>query len=208
MTNRLAGLLAAAVMLGTGATASAAVFNYAGLFTQCIGTCDSFAALGGPGGATNPVPSEVTGTIEINVAPGGAFTSADIVGFSFTVFNPGAVTEDPVFDAAGNLLNPTTTNPLPLGEMVATVNGSGTLAADGSFDSGTVQFVFTASPFSDNQGEITFDVVTGLGVLTILNGFIEVAEIQGDFTLVPLPGAVWMLLSALAGGLALGRRRA
>lgn len=99
------------------AGAGAAVYEYEGAFTFCISTCDSFSAFGGPGGATNPTPSIVTGTITINVEPGGTFETADLVGFDLEVFNEAA----PVVPYDGT--NVTLANPLPLNSAVAVAIG-------------------------------------------------------------------------------------
>ncbi|MFK8016389.1 MAG: choice-of-anchor D domain-containing protein [Gammaproteobacteria bacterium] len=200
MTGFVRARLAAFVILLSAAMwpapqSHADVFLFEGEIFFCLGTCDSFAALGGStGGAANTTNSIVTGEIDVPVQPDGSFSfsTTDGVPFLFSIENASAPPEDPVFapdpvctgQADGELCNPNTTNPLPLDSRVATVSGSGIVGADGNFESGTVQFVFTAAPFSNNQGEVTFDLSDSSAEGTIL-GVITFTRISGAF--VPAP---------------------
>ena len=156
-------------------------FAYDAEATLCSGTCDSFAALGGPGGALNPTPSELTGTVSIAAEPGGAFGFEDIgQDFGFEVVNAAAPMEAAIFAPdpdprcnnleAGALCNASTANPLPLSSDVAALRAEepmqgvvtgGTLDAGGDIDSGTLLFEFVQAPFDSNSAWVILDLTTG-----------------------------------------------
>lgn len=195
MSFRPAAPLALLLLLGSLAAPHAAaqtVYTYEGTFTLCIGTCNSFAALGGPGGSANTVPSVVTGSITINVGPSDTFVATDVQTFAFEIFNSGASAEAPMFDGMGNLTNPTTTNPLPLTPAVAQVTAaSGATDSLGRFTSGSIEVTFTAPPFSNNGAVVTFNLSDSTATGFLFGGavqFTAIAPLGNDtgFTL-PLP---------------------
>lgn len=178
------------VCFGGSVTAAAGNYSYWGGITTCLSNCDSFEALGGPGGASNAVPSEVSGTIWINA------TSSHTWGFDDTVddagaffggleiFNPAAPVESAIFApdpdvrcdglASGTLCNPTTANPLPLDSRVAEIRETattpsqtyatgGTTDATGGLDSGTLLFEFVVAPFNGDSTWLVLDLATGGG---------------------------------------------
>ena len=183
MTGRksfFALVLALAATAGA-TTASAATYNYTSTVTLCTGTCDSFDALA--------VGTTITGTIEIDVAPGGSFTDAEVGDFVFTVRNPGL----PV-SATGD---PTTDNPLILDSAagIAASNGSmGGTDGDGELNSGELLVQFLVPPFSSNEAFVIFDLTTGNGkvCLFFLNagcipGATESVNFDGFFSREPDP---------------------
>ena len=157
-------------------------YDYEGTATKCLGTCDSFASLGGPGGAMNETPSELSGSVEINAAPGGAFGFGDVnPDINFEVFNSNAPAEAAIFapDAdprcdgldPGTICNGTTANPLPLNSAVAALreenlnqgtSTGGVIDTNGDFISGTLLLEFIVPPFSNNSAWAVLDVGTGV----------------------------------------------
>jgi hypothetical protein len=210
-TKRVSALaLAGASLLAFAGTAGATVYNYSGVVTSCTPTCDSFAALA--------VGTEVTGQVQIETSPNGTWTFADVSpAFSYTVLNPNAPLEP--FDGT----NPTTANPLPLNELIApiretglTFTTGGTTDADNDLDSGFILHEFVVPPFSDNGAWVLFDLDSGIAQVCLfftslgcIPGATEVAVIQGDFTVapVPVPAALWLFGPAVLGLLGLRRRR-
>lgn len=163
------------------AAAEDRTYAYDGSATICTSTCDSFAALGGPGGSANTTPSELTGTVDINAPAGGSFGFADVdPNILFEVLNPGAALEAAIFAPdpdercdgldPGTLCNPTTANPLPLNSDVAELRESslqgtstgGVLDGNGDFVSGTLLLEFTQPPFSSNAAWAILDLGTGV----------------------------------------------
>lgn len=197
--------IAGAVMLGFGllaaSSANAALYNYTSTVTFCSGTCDSFAALS--------VGSTITGQIEINTTPGGSFGDADVGAFTFFVTNPAIPPSGPVGD-------PVNDNPLVLdsGLGIATSNGTvGMTDAANAISGGTMLIQFLVPPFSSNGAYVIFDLATGDGQVCLfyatagcIPGATEAVRFEGEFSLVPIPAAVWMFGSALVGLLGFRRR--
>ena len=65
ITKRISWLLPAAALLAMGLShqAGAGNYGYTGVFARCRAACDDIAAFGGPGGASNPVASGISGAI-------------------------------------------------------------------------------------------------------------------------------------------------
>ena len=176
--------------------ASADVFVYDGEIFFCTTTCDSFGALGGAtGGSGNTVNSVVVGSIDLPVQGDGSFSFGPGAGtaFSFTITTSAIPLADPIIgpaatcpppNQAGQLCNPTTVNPLPLSPSVATVEGSGMVAPDGTLMSGMLIFTFTVAPFSNNLAVVTFDLSDSSAEGTVF-GVVPFTRIQGAF--VPAP---------------------
>ena len=203
------GLLGMSLM-GFG-TASAAVYQFDGVVTLCTGTCDSFASL--------DVGTEVTGTWEIITTPGGSWGFADMGSFGAEVFNPGAAFEP--FDGT----NPTTANPLPLIPAVAPISASGgglttggTTDGNNELNSGTILHEFVVPPFNSNGAWVIFDIGAGgvaqaqvclfFSTAGCIPGATQAVVIDGQFSLIPVPAAVWLLGSAVLGLFGWSRRRA
>lgn len=207
--NIVAGGLLALGLLVAG-SANAALYNFSGVVTLCSGTCASFASL--------DVGTQVTGTWEINTTPGGAWSFADIGAFLAEVLNPGAPLEP--FNGA----NPTTANPLPLIPAIAPIVASGgglatggTTDAGNELNSGVILHEFAVPPFNSNGAWVIFNIGAG-GVAQAqvclffptagcIPGATQAVVIDGQFSLVPIPAAVWLFGSALLGFLGLARRR-
>ncbi|MEL7451595.1 MAG: CHRD domain-containing protein [Pseudomonadota bacterium] len=156
-------------------------YSYEGAATLCTGTCDSFESLGGPGGAINTTPSDLTGDVNITAAAGGSFGFDDIdPGYSFEVVNTAAPMEAAIFapDAdprcdgldPGALCNAPTANPLPLDPSIAALRADeptqgtttgGTIDGSGDIASGTMLFEFTQPPFNNNGAWVILDLATG-----------------------------------------------
>lgn len=195
-----------ACSLALGSAANAAVYNYSGVVTLCTGTCASFASL--------DLGTTLTGTVDINTTPGGAFGDADINAFTFQVLNPALPVSGPVGD-------PVNDNPLILdsGLGIAASNGTaGTTAADNEINGGQMLLEFLVPPFSSNGAYVVFDLATGSGQVCLffatagcIPGATQAVAFDGAFTLadavVPLPAAVWLFGSALLGVFGLGRRK-
>lgn len=172
-------LALALCLVGTHAV-HAVDYDYVGEATFCSGTCDSFAALGGPGNMNNPTPSDLTGTATIATSPSSAFTFADVdPNINFEVFNSNAPAENAIFAPdpdprcdgvdPGVLCNPTTANPLPLTSDVAALREGpeqglttgGTTDANNDLASGTLLLEFIVPPFNDNGAWAILDLATG-----------------------------------------------
>ena len=78
----LGAVLAISGLLGLSSTASAVTIDFSGSVTSCTPTCNSFAFL-----ATG---SELSGSVIFDDAAlaDGTWTGGDVLGLSFTVFNP------------------------------------------------------------------------------------------------------------------------
>ncbi|MFK8016561.1 MAG: VPLPA-CTERM sorting domain-containing protein [Gammaproteobacteria bacterium] len=201
--KRLKSIAAGAVLLAAG-SANAALYNYSSVVTLCTGTCDSFAALA--------VGTTITGQIEINTTAGGSFTDAEIGAFQFLVTNPALPVVPPVGD-------PVNDNPLVLDSVlgIAASNGSaGTTDGANELDSGELLIEFLVPPFSSNGAFVVFDLATGNGQVCMffssagcMPGATQAVAFEGSFELaaVPVPAAVWLFGSALAGFAGLRRRR-
>ncbi|MFK8015586.1 MAG: hypothetical protein AB8G17_09115 [Gammaproteobacteria bacterium] len=169
-------------------------FSYNGEVFFCTATCDSFGALGGStGGSSNSLNSLVTGSISIELEADGSFSldSNDSAPFDFEISTTAIPFEEPVIgpspscpppNEVGQLCNATTVNPLPLDNSVATVSGSG-MVQDGIFTSGTLTFVFTVAPFSNNGGVIEFDLATGEAEGTVFGGAVVFLLTAGTFSM-------------------------
>ncbi|MEM6639017.1 MAG: choice-of-anchor D domain-containing protein [Pseudomonadota bacterium] len=164
--------------------ARADVFVYSGEIVFCLGTCDSFAALGAAaGGSMNTTNSLVSGQLDIPVQPDGSFNfgeapppgpvgsfcsfvpSVPDIDFEFSISNAGA----PACPRPGvTSCSATEANPLVLSPAIATVFGSGVVGSDGNLESGSVTFTFQEAPFCNNNGQVTIDVDTGEGEGVIL----------------------------------------
>ena len=196
-------------LMGAGA-ANAAVYEFVGVVTLCTGTCDSFASL--------DVGTEVTGQWEILTTPGGSWSFADMGAFAAEVFNPGA----PVVPFDGT--NPTMANPLPLIPAVAPIAASGgglttggTTDANNELNSGTILHEFIVPPFNSNGAWLIFDIGAGgvaqaqvclfFSTAGCIPGATQAVVIDGQFSLIPIPAAVWLFGSALVGVFGLSRRR-
>lgn len=134
----------------------AAEFQYYGEVTICTGACDSFEAF--------DVGATVSGSVSIDVAPGGFFGFFDIdeASAAFEVFNPAAPLE------AYNGSNPTTANPLPIAPGPAELAGTGlptltggTTDAEGNLSSGSILFQYVTPPLNGNGGWMIFDLAEG-----------------------------------------------
>jgi hypothetical protein len=193
-------VLAGAAMFAAG-SANAALYNYSGVVTLCTGTCASFAAL--------DLGSTLNGTFDINTTPGGSFGDGEVNGFNVLVFNPALPPSGPVGD-------PVNDNPLVLdsGLGVAASNGtSGTTDAGNQINGGQMLLEFLVPPFSSNGAYVIFDLSTGNGQVCLfyatagcIPGATEALRFEGEFSLVPIPGAVWLFGSALLGFMGLRRR--
>ncbi|MBT8090444.1 MAG: VPLPA-CTERM sorting domain-containing protein [Gammaproteobacteria bacterium] len=196
--------VAAIVLAGlTGMTAAnAALYSYNGVVTLCTGTCASFASL--------DIGGTLTGTIDIDVAAGGAFGDADIVAFSFQIFNPALPVSGPIGD-------PVNDNPLILdsGLGIAASNGTtGTTDLSNEINSGQMLLEFLVPPFSSNGAFVVFDLATGNGQVCLfyatagcIPGATQAVAFEGQFSLVPIPAAAWLFGSALLGLVGLRRRK-
>ncbi len=205
MLKRLTVAAIALAGLGGVTAANAALYNYSSTVTFCSGTCDSFAAL--------DVGTTISGTIEIDVAPGGSFGDAEVGAFTFQVFNPGAPPSGPVGD-------PVNDNPLILdsGLGIAGSNGTNGMAdASGNLSGGELLIEFLVPPFSSNGAFVVFDLTTGNGQVCLffagagcIPGATQAVVFEGAFELqpIPVPGAVWLFGSALLGMVGLRRRKA
>ena len=199
------------------ADARADVFLFNGEIYFCSTTCNSFGALGGAtGGSSNTTNSVVIGSLDIPVMGDGTFSfvAGDNVPFNFTITTSAIGQEDPVIgpvdgcpppNAAGQICNPTTVNPLPLDGSVATIAGSGVVGPDGNFVSGSLTFVFTVPPFSNNGAVVTFNLAPVVEVDappmdpvgprasgTVFGGAVVFTRINGDFVPAPPELAVSM----------------
>lgn len=190
-------------------TANAAVYSFSGIVTLCTGTCDSFSSL--------DVGTQVTGTWQILTTPDGSWGFADVVDFSAQVFNPGAPLEP--FNGA----NPTTANPLPLLPQIAPIVAAGgglttggTTDAGNQLASGTILHEFIVPPFNGNGAWVIFDIGPG-GVAQAqvclffptagcIPGATQAVVIDGQFSLIPIPAAVWLFGSAVIGLFGWSRR--
>ncbi len=194
-----AALLSAAALVS--GAASASLYSYTGVVTLCTGTCDSFASLA--------VGTVITGLVEIDTTPGSSFADADITDFSFQVFNPALPVDGPTG-------NPVTDNPLVIDVAlgIASSNGTtGTTDASNNINGGQMQLEFLIPPFSSNGAFMLFDLSTGNGQVCLffssagcIPGATQAMAFEGEFTLVPVPGAAWLFGSALLGFLGFGRR--
>lgn len=195
-----ATVLMGAALFAAG-SANAAVYNYSGVVTLCTGTCDSFAALA--------VGSTLNGTFDIDTTPGGSFGDADVNGFQVLVFNPGLPPSPPVGD-------PVNDNPLVLDSSlgIAASNGSlGSTDAMNNLDGGELLLEFLIPPFSSNGAFVVFDLSTGNGQVCLfystagcIPGATQALVFEGEFSIVPIPGAVWLFGSAMLGFLGLRKR--
>ncbi len=170
----------------------ATTYNYSGETFFCTSTCDSFGALGGAtGGSNNSLNSVIVGTIDVPAeAPGPfSFSAADDIPFAFTITSDAIALEAPVIgptpncpppNMPGQLCNPTTVNPLPLDNSVATVEGSGIIGPDGRLVSGSLIFTFTVAPFSNNLAVITFDLEDDSAEGTVF-GVVSFVRLSGAF---------------------------
>lgn len=196
--------VAAIVLAGlTGMTAAnAALYSYSGVVTLCTGTCASFASL--------DLGATLTGTIDIDVAPSGAFVDADVGAFSFQIFNPALPVSGPIGD-------PVNDNPLILdsGLGIAASNGTaGTTDLFNEINGGQMLLEFLIPPFSSNGAFVVFDLSTGNGQVCLfyatagcIPGATEALKFEGAFSLVPIPAAAWLFGSALLGLVGLRRRK-
>lgn len=195
--------IAAGLLLVAAGSANAALYNYSSTVTLCTGTCDSFASLA--------LGSTITGQIEIDTSAGGSFADADVGAFQFLVTNPALPIVPPMGD-------PVTDNPLVLDSIlgIAASNGTnGTTDAANELASGEILIEFLVPPFSSNGAFVVFDLATGNGQVCLfyttagcLPGATQAVAFEGSFELapIPVPAAVWLFGSALAGFAGLRRR--
>ncbi len=193
--RKLTSIARAAILvigLASSATNATSLYNYSGVITLCTGACAPFASLA--------VGSTVTGTIAIDTTPGGSFGDADINNFVFMLFNPVVPPEGPTGD-------PLTDNPIVLDSaagVVASNGTAGTTDAADQIDSGQLLLELLLSPFVESETFIVFDLATGNGQMCIfyqvagcIPNATESLKFEGQFSLVPLPAAMWLLLSAV-----------
>lgn len=167
-----------------GVNAHAAVYNYSGVVTLCTGTCDDFASL--------DVGSLITGPSIIEVGPNESFMDADIIDFTYEVFNPALPVSGPVGD-------PFTDNPMIISAGIQAVsNGSsGTTDGAGELDSGEILLEFVIPPFNDNGAFVVSDLATGESRICLfyatagcIEGATEAVIYVGTFTLYQAPDLI------------------
>jgi hypothetical protein len=219
----LGAALALLGLLGLSSTAGAVTINFAGSVTSCTPTCDSFAFLS--------TGSTLSGSVIFDDAAlaDGIWTGGDVLGLSFTVFDPAA----PIF--ASDPPNPITDNPFTLDPSA---NGGGLVVANGvpitnprgtwqacippadtscvitsagtydgtSLDSGLMDIWLTQGVLAQNGAVVRLDFDTGTFAVNIFENLVFVAG--GEFTnaAVPVPAALWLFGSAVLGLLSLRRR--
>ncbi len=211
MLKKLTVAAIALAGLGSATAANAVLYEFNGTVTLCTGTCDSFASL--------DVGTQINGIWEIDVQADGTWGFVDVIDFGAEVFNPGAPVEP--FDGT----NPTTANPLPLLPSVAPVaaagggltTGGGTNAT-GQLENGTILHEFVVPPFNSNAAWVVFDIgLDGAATAQVclffptagcIPGATQAVVIEGQFTVVPVPAAVWLFGSALLGLVGLRHRKA
>lgn len=170
-------------------------FEYAGEFTLCSATCDSFAALGAQsGGSSNGTNSSVTGIIDLPIRGDNTFEFSQQSGviFNFSFSNAAVAAQAPIIgpaascpapNAPGQICNAFTANPLPLDSLVARVSGSGEIGDNGLPQNGTLIFTWDHPPLSSNGIELRIDLSSGSGDTTLFGGALDFFGFDGAFSI-------------------------
>lgn len=220
MFSKRVMLRAACVLLGLAGLSSAAnavTIAFDGTVTSCTPTCNSFAFLRSG--------SDLSGEVVFDDAAlaDGTWTGDDVLGLSFTVYNPAA----PIF--ASDPPNPVTDNPFTLdpsanggglvvanGQSITTPRGTfgppTVITSSGTYDlghlaGGVMDIWLTQGLLANNGAIIHLDFDTGTFAVNIFEGAIFVAG--GTFSNaaeIPAPAALWLMGSGLLGLLGLRRR--
>ena len=201
--NKFNSLIAATLLgfgLFVGSPANAALYQFDGVVTLCTGTCSNFASL--------DVGTTLSGTWDINTTPGGSWGFADMGAFDALLNNLFAPVEP------FNGTNPLTANPLPVTPSIAPIAAAGgglttggTTDATNELSSGNILHEFIVPPFSSNGAWAIFDIgANGVAQAQIclffpiagcIPGATQALVIDGQFTFIPVPAAVWLFGSAL-----------
>ena len=189
-TRRSSLLLSVFSLLSIAPLTHALELDFAGEFTFCTSTCDSFAALGAQvGGSDNNVGSTITGVIDLPLNSDNTFefSQDDDIAFGFLISNSAADGQVPDIGPSetcaipGQVCNAFTTNPLPLDSTVARVSGSGEIGENGLPIRGELIFTWDQPPLSSNGIELRIDLATGIGEATLFGGVLDFFRFSGAF---------------------------
>jgi hypothetical protein len=191
--------VAGLVLCGLAAPADAVILNFSGNVTSCTPTCDSFAFLG--------TGSLLVGTIEFDGAAiaDGTWTGGDVLGLSFSVFDPAVAHHGPSIPPDPVLDNPFTLDPTADGGGLTVANGQSITNPRGtwppcvppnqgpgcvivsqgtyngtSLNGGVMDLWVTQGLLANNGAVIHLDFTTGSFNVNIFEGLIFVSG--GTFT--------------------------